>query len=371
MTKVLVVDDSALMRKHLTNMLEDAGGFETMTARNGLEALACLDSFDPDVITLDINMPEMDGITCLSHIMNKRPKPVVMVSSLTEDSAEVTLQALSLGAVDYVRKPDGTISLSIGRIQRELLEKIRSAAKARIRRSAGLAGRVRAERSRIADHSNGKSKQQLAPVANQKLGIVLIGVSTGGPGTLEEILPLLPKNFPWAVTVAQHMPGSFTGVFARRLNDICAMKVEEVSRQTPLEAGTVYIAKGDADMLILRRGAGFAAAPVPASQDYLWHPSVHRMVATATDVVPVDRLIGVELTGMGDDGAEAMAELNRRGGRTIAQDEATSIVYGMPNELIRRGGADAVLGAGAIAGQLVEWLMPFGAITREAAHGTR
>ena len=342
-----------------------------MTARNGLEALACLDSFDPDVITLDINMPEMDGITCLSHIMNKRPKPVVMVSSLTEESAEVTLQALSLGAVDYVRKPDGTISLSIGRIQRELLAKIRSAAKAKIRRSTGLTGRIRAERSRISDHANGKGKHQLAPVANQKLGIVLIGVSTGGPGTLEEILPLLPKNFPWAVTVAQHMPGSFTGVFARRLNDISAMKVEEVSRQTPLEAGTIYIAKGDADMLILKRGAGFAAAPVPAGQDYLWHPSVHRLVASATDVVPVDRLIGVELTGMGDDGAEAMAELNRRGGRTIAQDEATSIVYGMPNELIRRGGADAVLGAGAIAGQLVEWLMPFGAITSEAANGTR
>ncbi len=371
MTKVLIVDDSALMRKHLSSMLEDAGGFEIMTARNGVEALACLDSFDPDVISLDINMPEMDGITCLSHIMNKRPKPVVMVSSLTEDSAEVTLQALSLGAVDYIRKPDGTISLSIGRIQRELLEKIRGAAKAKIRRSAGLSGRIRAERNRIVERSSGKGKRQLAPVASQKLGIVLVGVSTGGPGTLEEILPLLPQNFPWAVVIAQHMPGSFTGVFARRFNEICDMKVEEVTRQTPLEAGTIYIAKGDADLVIVKRGTGFAAAPVPPGADYLWHPSVQRMVASAIEAVPVDRLIAVELTGMGDDGAEAMADLNRRGGRTIAQDEATSIVYGMPNELIRRGGADVVLGAGAIAGQLVEWLMPYGTTAREATRGTR
>ncbi len=372
MTKALVVDDSALMRKHLTAMLESTGEFEIMTARNGAEALACLDTFDPDVISLDINMPEMDGITCLSHIMNRRPKPVVMVSSLTEEGAEVTLQALSLGAVDYIRKPDGTISLSIERIQRELVEKIRAAARARVRRSAGLSSRIRAERTRIAERTSAKDKRQLASIASQKLGVVLVGVSTGGPGTLEEILPLLPANFPWAVTVAQHMPGSFTAVFARRLNEMCAVTVKELAQQTTLEAGTVYIAKGDADIVILRRGTGYAAAPVPASADYLWHPSVHRMVASAIEAAPVDRLVAVELTGMGDDGAEAMAGLNRRGGRTIAQDAATSVVFGMPNELIRRGGADVVLGADAIAGQLVEWLMPYEvAAGKGRNHGTR
>jgi two-component system chemotaxis response regulator CheB len=365
MTKVLVVDDSALMRKHLTNLLE--GEFEVMTARNGVEALACLDSFDPDVITLDINMPEMDGITCLSNIMNRRPKPVVMVSSLTEEGAEVTLQALSLGAVDYVRKPDGTISLSIERIHRELLEKIRAASRARVRRSTGLASRVRSERSRISERVG--AKRQFAPLTSQRHGLVLVGVSTGGPGTLEDILPLLPANFPWSIVIAQHMPGSFTAVFARRLNDMCAMTVTEVTRQMPLEPGTVYVAKGDADLVILRRGAGYAAAPVPASADFLWHPSVQRMVASAIEAAPANRLMGVQLTGMGDDGAEGMADLNRRGGRTIAQDAETSIVFGMPNELIKRGGADVVLGAGEIAGQLVEWLMP--GMGKEAKYGAR
>ena len=373
MKKVLVVDDSALMRKHLRDVLEGEGDFTARTARNGVEALAELETFDPDVITLDINMPEMDGITCLSRIMVQRPKPVVMVSSLTEAGAEITLQALSLGAVDVVRKPEGTISLSIDRIHRELILKVRAAASARLRRVTGLKGRLETERARITGRASAGSSPVFAALPAGQFGLVLVGVSTGGPGTLEEILPLLPVDFPWAVLVAQHMPGAFTGVFARRLNDLCPMRVVETDRQMPIQAGTIHIAKGDADLMVLRRAAGLVAATVPASPEHLWHPSVTRLVASALAAVPAERLIGVQLTGMGDDGAEAMAEMARRGGRTIAQDAATSVIFGMPNELIRRGGATVVAPADRVAAQLIAWLAP-GAATgpnREDRYATR
>ncbi len=367
MIKVLIVDDSALMRKHLVTLLESEGGFQVRVARNGVEALSQLNSFDPDVITLDINMPEMDGITCLSRIMVEKPKPVLMVSSLTEKGAEATLQALSLGAVDYVHKPDGTISLSIDRVQRELLAKIKGAATAKVRRTVGLRDRLIQDRSRVAQ----KPDRSLLGAASGEFGIVLIGVSTGGPGTLEEILPALPADFPWAVLVAQHMPGSFTNVFAKRIDAICAMRVQEASHQMPIEAGNIYVAKGDADLVVLGRNTAWLATPVPSSQQHLWHPSVTRLVTSAMDAMPVNRLIGVLLTGMGDDGAAAMAELKRRGGRTIAQDEATSVVFGMPSELIRSGGADLVLPSGRIGRQLVAWTASATSSNRSRVYGAR
>lgn len=352
MIRALVADDSALMRRHLTQLLEAAGGFTVQTARNGVEVLEALKSFDPHVITLDVNMPEMDGITCLSRIMSEDPRPVVMVSSLTEEGAETTLQALSLGAVDFVQKPGGTISLSIDRIHRELLLKVRSAATTRVRRSTGLRGRLAAQRRRPAP----PPPSAQVSFAGGRPGLVLVGVSTGGPGVLEDILPRLPADFPWPILVAQHMPSSFTGVFARRLNDLCAVSVVEVARQMPVEPGTVYIAKGDADLVVTRRGIGYSATPLPQSDTHIWHPSVARMVESALALLPANRLIAMQLTGMGDDGAEAMARLRAGGGLTIAQDEETSVVFGMPQELIKRGGASVVLPSDAIAEQLIGWL---------------
>ncbi|WP_236621572.1 chemotaxis-specific protein-glutamate methyltransferase CheB [Asticcacaulis benevestitus] len=358
MIRVLIVDDSALMRKHLTGLLESAGDFTTRAVRNGAEALAVLEEDEFDVVTLDINMPVMDGLTCLSRIMATNPKPVVMVSSLTQEGAEATLEALNLGAVDYVQKPDGTISLSIDKIERELVTKIRMASRARIRRSLGLTNRIINTHKRIETSTKRASipTPTRGPDRHGRAGLVLVGVSTGGPGTLEQILPYLEKGFPWPVLIAQHMPGSFTGVFARRLNGICQMPVVEVERQMPIEPSTIYIAKGDADLIVTRRGTGYSATPVPASRDHLWHPSVERMVQSALDIFPADRLIGVQLTGMGDDGASAMAQIQKRGGLTIAQNEDTCVVFGMPNELIKRGGASIVLPSHKIAGQLNTWL---------------
>jgi len=357
MTRVLIVDDSALMRRHLREILE-TGGFEVMLARNGVEGLAALESFDPDVITLDINMPEMDGLTCLSRIMASRPKPVVMVSSLTEKGAEVTFEALALGAVDYIHKPDGTISLNVARIEQEILAKVTAAARARIRRSIGLTNRVRsAGLTRETRREAGTAPSLLPALPPGEIGVVLVGVSTGGPGTLEEILPGLPADFPWPVVVAQHMPGSFTAVFARRLNTMCRVTVIEAAGQMPLEPGVVYIAKGDADVVVGRRATRSVVNPMPAGPQFLWHPSVARLVESALHALPPQRLIGVLLTGMGDDGAEAMTTLRQRGGRTIAQDEASSVIYGMPGELVKRGGASQILPASQIAAQLCGWLM--------------
>lgn len=353
MLKLLIADDSALMRKYLSEIFKAAGGFEVSVARNGAEALALAKSFAPDVITLDVNMPEMDGITCLSRIMIECPKPVVMVSSLTGDGAEVTLQALALGAVDFITKPDGTVSLHIDKISAALVAKVRTAAKVRLRSSQGLLERVRfGARAGTATQPKRVATAAAGPVR----GVVLVGVSTGGPSALEAIVPRLPGDFPWPVLIAQHMPQSFTGVFARRMDGISDLDVVEVSQAMPLRCGTVYVARGDGDVLVGERGGALTAIPIPASPKHLWHPSVERMVASALETVDPGKLLGVMLTGMGDDGAASMAELRSRGGRTIAESEDSAVVWGMPGELVKRGGASIVLPLDRIAAQMCRWV---------------
>jgi two-component system chemotaxis response regulator CheB len=353
MIKLLIADDSALMRKYLAEIFKNEGDFEICLARNGAEALQLAASFAPDVITLDVNMPEMDGITCLSRIMVECPRPVVMVSSLTSKDAEVTLEALGLGAVDFIPKPDGTVSLHIDKIRHALVSKVRAAARAKPRGSRNLADRVRQIRERSLEA--GKAVAPLPAAAGQTPGLVVIGVSTGGPSAIETILPRLPARFPWPIVVAQHMPQSFTGVFARRINGLCALSVAEVGKPMPVVAGQVYIARGDADMLVSRRTGTLTVLPAPASEHHAWHPSVERLVSSALEHVPAPQLLGVMLTGMGDDGAEAMATLRARGGRTIAEAEETAVVWGMPGELVKRNGASVVLPLPRIADQLSRW----------------
>ncbi|UMY16734.1 chemotaxis-specific protein-glutamate methyltransferase CheB [Methylobacterium organophilum] len=350
MTKLLIVDDSALMRKFLRMIFEESGFSEVRTARNGRDALEQVALFDPDVVTLDINMPEMDGLTCLSEIMAETPRPVVMVSSLTSESAAVTLEAMQLGAVDYVEKPGGTVSLNIGTIREAMVDKVRVAARAKPRRAHGLLDRMR--RTRQAP----PPQPRRAPAARRPEGCILIGVSTGGPRTLEDILPELPADLPWPVVIAQHMPGSFTGPFAQRLDRICALTVREVTTPVPLAPGHVYIGQGDSDVVIERRLGRLVVASLPSDPALRWHPSVDRLVRSALAVLPPQGLVAVELTGMGDDGAAAMSELHAAGGRTIAEAESSAVVFGMPAELIRRGGATLTLPARSIPTQLVSWV---------------
>jgi two-component system chemotaxis response regulator CheB len=345
MLRLLVVDDSALMRKCLVGLFGPTGDFEVRTARNGAEALIELKTFKPDVITLDVNMPEMDGLTCLSHIMAQHPCPVVMVSSLTTKGALATFEALALGAVDFVAKPDGTISLNLDAVARELEIKVRAAVGSRVQRKAAL--------------PQAKDREPLAkppPARAAAPGVVVIGVSTGGPQTLESILPRLPGDLPWPVVLAQHMPAAFTKSFAERLDRMCALNVVEVSRPVVIAPGTVYIARGDADMTLVRRPEGVMAAPRPSSSRYTWHPSVDALAASALEIFPPTSIIGVLLTGMGNDGAEAMTEIHRRGGRTIAESEKSCVVFGMPKELIKLGGASLVMDVERIAPQVAQWL---------------
>ncbi|WP_377811970.1 chemotaxis-specific protein-glutamate methyltransferase CheB (plasmid) [Azospirillum sp. A29] len=362
MLTVLVVDDSALMRRRIADLLVEAG-FRVETAATGEEALARLPEVDPDVVTLDITMPGMDGLTCLARIMVEHPKPVVMVSALTGAGAGETLEALRLGAVEAVQKPAAG---SIGRIGEELVETVRAAASSRPRRVHGLRERLRLARARIAGEDfvapappAPPSVAVAAAVAEGEVeGVVLVGVSTGGPSTLEDILPLLPAGFPWPVVVAQHMPVAFTATLARRLDEMCALTVVEVGRATALEPGMICIARGGADVELARRGGRLQAVCVPSSPDRPWHPNADRLVTSAMRLLPPDRLVGVLLTGMGNDGAASMAELHARGGRTIAESEDSAVVFGMPQELIRRGGAGVVLPSDRIAGQLTRWLSP-------------
>jgi len=349
--RVLVVDDSALMRRYLRELLTETGDFEVSTARDGVDALAQLHATNPDVITLDINMPEMDGLTCLSRIMTERPKPVLMVSSLTTKGAEATYEALALGAVDYFAKPDGTISLNLRQSSAQIVALVRAAAGASSTR--GLSARLRTESARVAS-----SGPKMAGTATLGMGLVLIGVSTGGPRVLEEILPKLPADYPWPILVAQHMPGSFTSSFSRRLDSVCKIGVEEVANRSSLLPGRVYIGRGDADLIVMKRAGQLLGVAVPSDTSRLWHPSVSRLVETALSCVEAPHLVGVMLTGMGNDGAEPMSQLRRQGGRTVAEDESTAVVFGMPGELIKAGGASVVLPSNRIAGQLIAWMKP-------------
>lgn len=356
MIKVLIVDDSALMRKLFGGVFGNDPEFEVQFAPNGLEALEQLKVFKPSVITLDVQMPGMNGLDCLDRIMLEKPTPVVMVSSLTAEGAEATLDALRLGAVDFVTKPGGAVSMRMAEFAPVLLEKVRAAATVKVRASARLRERIR-HRASISNTTAPRiprPKDQapaLAPEAGERL--VVVGTSTGGPPALEALLTALPAGFPWPIVIAQHMPASFTGALARRLDGICNIHVQEVRSPTALKPGTAYIGRGDADVIVTRRAGALFAIAVPAEADYPWHPSTNRLVRSAAEHVTPRQLVGILMTGMGDDGAAAMVELRALGGTTIAEAEETAVIWGMPGELVKRGGAEWVEPLAGIADRLM------------------
>lgn len=362
MIRLLVVDDSPLVRRLLGELFHDAGGFEVAFARDGVEALDLLRTFGPDVITLDLQMPRLDGLSCLDRIMVERPTPVVVLSSLTAEGAAETVEALSLGAVDVVAKPKRAISLEIDAFGPPLVETVRAAAGARIRRTHRLTERIRSLAAGAAPEARPAPPRRPSAAAAAVLdageasgeaGLVLVGCSTGGPPALDALLAPLPAAFPWPVVVAQHMPRAFTGPLARRLDGICSLDVMEVVGPTPLRPGGVYVGRGDADIIVTRRPQGLVALAAPADPGYRWHPSVDRLVESARRVLPPARLAGVLMTGMGSDGAASLAQLRHDGGWTCAEAEETAVVWGMPGELVRLGGADVVAALDALAPTLL------------------
>jgi two-component system chemotaxis response regulator CheB len=314
---------------------------------------------------LDVNMPEMNGLECLDRIMVQRPCPVVMVSSTTAEGAEATLNALKLGAVDFIPKPTGAVSLHIDEFAPGFKDKIRAAASAKLpatwrlkervqfKAGAAPAPRPKAPAPEAFEHSQ--------PIA-QGDGLVLVGTSTGGPPALEALLVPLPATFPWPILVAQHMPASFTGSLAKRLDGICAVNVLEARQPTILQAGCVYIGRGDADIVVSKRAESLVALTMPVNESYPWHPSTDRLVRSAMEHVPATQLIGILMTGMGNDGAMAMALLRSKGGKTIAEAEETAVVWGMPGELVRADGATWTLPLPKISQRLLK-LVP-----QHAAH---
>ncbi len=355
MTRVLVVDDSALMRRFLGRLFED-DGFDVATARDGEEALVLIGTFKPDVVTLDVQMPNMDGLACLDRIMIEHPCPVVMVSALTADGADETLEALEMGAVDFVPKPQGTISLHADEFAPFILERVKMAANVKIRRSVRLADRVRFRAGARPTRPPRKARSVRAPrgTAFGDDTVVIIGASTGGPPALDMLLSQLPGDFGWPILIAQHMPETFTASFARRLDGLCALSVVEAASLMPVEPGKVYVGRGDADMLLSRRGERLMVMPAPSSPEFRWHPSVDRLVQSAMQCCAPERMLGVLMTGMGNDGAAAMTELHSAGGHTIAEAEETAVVWGMPGELVRMGGASDVIAMPNIARRILE-----------------
>jgi two-component system chemotaxis response regulator CheB len=356
--KLLIVDDSALARKLLGAIFAAEADFDIRFARNGAEALEAVHQDKPDVVTLDLHMPVMDGLACLDRIMIEQPCPVVMVSTATAEGAQATIEALRRGAVDFIPKPKGALSLATNALHEALVAKVRQASTARLRNSLNLRERVR---HRLGGAMAGGEGRSSLPRQDRRAGpgqgVVLVGTSTGGPAALEALLAPLPAQLAWPIVVAQHMPAAFTGPLAHRLNQLCALTVEEVVIFAALQPGHVYIAHGDADIVVGWQGDGLVARSVPAERDYPWHPSVDLLVRSAMGAVEPHKIVGVLMTGMGDDGAAAMAALRAAGGRTIAEAEDSAVVWGMPGELARAGGADFIVPLPGIAERLVALLV--------------
>lgn len=349
---VLVVDDSALMRKYIKQIINEEPDMTVLdTARDGQEAVEKAISLKPQVITMDINMPRMDGITALQYIMAQVPCPVVMLSSLTQKGALATFEALELGAVDFISKPDGTVSQEIFKIKEEIKAKVRAAAKSR------RLAKFRSERKKVV------RKEKSAPVKTSTVPVniervVIIGVSTGGPRTLMDILPLLPPDFPAPVVVVQHMPAGFTAPFAQRLNQYCQLRVKEAANGDVLEQGVIYVARGGYHLKASRfqvdKGVKLFLSREP--KDLLFMPSVNVTMESFCKILGPERLVAVLLTGLGDDGADMMVQIHRGGGVTIAESEETAVVWGMPREAYLRGGVQHLVPSYQVAGCIVEAL---------------
>jgi two-component system chemotaxis response regulator CheB len=338
--RVLVADDSALMRQTLRRIIEESDDLELVgSARDGEDAVAKARELRPDVVSMDINMPKLDGITALQMIVHEKICPVVMVSSLTQQGATTTFECLELGAFDFVAKPDGTVSSNMGVVAKELITKLRAAALA-----GGAVKQLGRGRERRGLPQTATRSATKAPPLNTHFETfprpraVAIGISTGGPATLQEVLPLLPADFPACLFLVQHMPASFIASFAKRLDDHCTIKVVEGRSGMAVEPGICYVAPGGMHLCLHRKLTGEVVIRTPTHPATLFIPSVSVMMESVLKIYGSDT-IGVLMTGIGDDGADQMVAICQAGGHTIAESQETAVVYGMPREAAERGGA--------------------------------
>ncbi len=343
MVKVLIVDDSAFMRNTISSMISADPEIKVIGfARNGIEAVEKVAELKPDIVTMDIEMPKMDGIEALKHIMAKNPVPVLMVSSLTTEGAKITLDALDIGAVDFIPKNLETLSLNIIKIKEVLIEKIKILGKNRP-----------ALNKKTQSHTPIQMLKTAGYDPHRNISIVVIGTSTGGPKALQNIITKIPENFPVPILIAQHMPPNFTGPFAERLNQLSSIEVKEAEDGEPLKKGVAFIAPGRGHMGIIRKK--LTETLIIINEDngkHIYRPSVDALMLSTVDNFS-GHVLGVILTGLGNDGEKGMKEIKNKGGKTIAESEETCVVYGMPKAVIQAGIADKIVPLDKIAGEII------------------
>ena len=346
--RVLIADDSALMRNLINKLLSRAPDILIAgAARDGEDAVAKAVELRPNVVTMDINMPKLDGITAMQMIVNQKICPVIMFSSLTQAGAVETFECLALGAFDFVGKPSGTVSTDIEMIGEDLIAKIRAAATSGVgrrparRAPAPLAPAVASQRPvNSADPSGGEMRA------------IAIGISTGGPATISQVLPFLPADLPAPIFLVQHMPASFIGTFVARLRKECQIHVVQAETGMTVQPGYCYVAGNDRHLLPFRKRSGEVLLRTPSEPKQLFVPSADVMMGAVLAVYGA-KTIGVLMTGIGDDGADQMVRIRQAGGLTIAESKESCVVFGMPYQAIERGGAELVLPSWEIAEALV------------------
>lgn len=342
--RVLIVDDSAFMRKVLETILNADGQLQVVgQAKDGREAVTLAESLKPDVITMDINMPHVDGLQATAQIMTTNPRPIVIVSSESREGADSTLKALELGAIEFVAKASGGIDLDMQSVKEDLLRKVRMAAKVRVVRTASrIASTVQGVKDNGAPAAVLKPAarvQQPAPL-EQRFPIVVLGASTGGPATVMRLAPGFTRDFPAAVFLVQHMPAAFTTQYAAQLAEFTGIRVKEAEPNEPIQPGTLYICPGAQHLRIAPTGRIQLDATSGRINGYL--PCIDVTMETAAAFAG-PMAIGVVLTGMGNDGAAGAKAIQSAGGFVIAQDEATSVIFGMPAEAIKAASVEHIL----------------------------
>jgi len=342
--RVLVVDDSAFMRKVLETIFNADDQLQVVGhAKDGREAVSLAESLKPDVITMDINMPHVDGLQATAEIMTTNPRPIVVVSSESKDGAASTLKSLELGAIDFVAKPSGGVDLDMQSVKEELLRKVRMAAKVRVVRTASrLVSTV--QKAGTTPHpapAKSQSRPPASPVADQRFPVVVLVASTGGPATVMRLAPGFTRDFPAAVILVQHMPASFTTQYAAQLAEFTGIRVKEAEQNEPLQPGTLYICPGGQHLRATPTGRLQLDASSGRVSGYL--PNMDITLESVAAYAGAMSIAAI-LTGMGNDGANGAKAIKAAGGLVLAQDEATCVIFGMPAEAIKLGAVDQVLG---------------------------
>lgn len=355
-TRVLIVDDSSFMRMAIRSILSKDPAFDIVgTAADGIEGVEKALALKPDIITMDIEMPRMDGIAALKQIMAKAPTKVIMVSTLTNEGAKATFEALDSGAIDYIPKNVTDSSDAQNIFRQELLRKIKEAVRSRFSRPGGtLSPSIRPASATAATAAQ---RPTASKFTGKKIQYVGIGASTGGPVALQEVLSRIPVNFPYGVMVGIHMPKAFTGPYAERLNAKCSMTIREAVEGDILKPGLALVAPGGMHTTLVRHAGNLVVRILPTSNypQYVYIPSVDLMISSMAEASN-GSMLGVILTGMGNDGFKGMQLLKQKGGLTIAQDEATSTIYGMPKACVDGGVADEVLPLGQIGFEISKFM---------------